>query len=416
MSVSLFADAIATIRFGQARPKPLAIGSMIPTISSGSVSLVADLTASYAEIYHTQPWVAASVNKLARSVGMLPLKTYERGEDTDRQRILDGQLPILMRRPFTYGTPSYWKQHIVGSCLLWGNAILVKMGANGPEDVPVELMPAPAIGWTVGENQTYVWTSTDGRQIPFPRWQIIHFRYWDTTVDGFGVSALEPLRRTLALEDAASRFAVSAFKNGVNPASVLLSDQKLDDVVLSRLRAEIEKLYGSVDKAFRIAILEQGLDWKPLTHNLNDAAVLDHRKLTREEIAAVFDIPQPAIGILDEANFASIDALNQMFWQGTIGPWMRMVEETLMTEFISMVPAFAGQFVEFDENMMLRGTPLQRAEMHQRMYTARVVTPNEMRDVEGLPRITDDPTANQLYTAPGSVPTAPDPAVGEGEN
>lgn len=417
MSVSLFSDAISGLRSTAiARPRSDSYRFNMPMIRAGSIDLVAELTASYATIYHTQPWVYASVNKLARSVGMLPLKSYQRAEGQDRERTLSGPLYELTRKPFGAGTPSYWKQHIVGSCLLWGNAFVVKLGAGSSARVPEELFPAPAIGWTVGQNDTYIWTSDSGQEFPFERWQVMHFKYWDTTVDGFGVSALEPLRRTLAIEDAASRLGVAAFKNGVNPASILKSDQKLDDVVLARLRAEVERLYGSVDKAFRVAILEMGLDWKPLTYDLNESAVLDHRKLTREEVAAVFDIPQPAIGILDEANFASIDALNQMFWQGSMGPWLRMIEETIQVELIDWIPAFEGQFVELDENMMLRGTPLQRAEMYQRMYTARVTTPNENRAKEGLPRITDDPTADQLYTAPGSDQTAPDAAVGEGEN
>lgn len=417
ISVSLFSDAIQSLRFPRdARPRTDGYSWTLPTVGRGSIDLVADLTASYATIYHTQPWVYASVNKIARLMGMLPLKTYQRGEGRDRERVFDGELPGLMRRPFRAGTPSYWKQHIVGSTLVWGNGIAVKLGATSSAQIPTELFPAPAVGWSLGENDTYVWTSERGERYPFPRWQIIHFRYWDVAENGFGVSALEPLRRTLAIEDAASRFGVAAFKNGARPASIVQTDQELSEDVLKRLRANIETIHGDVDKAFRTAVLEQGLDWKPLTHNLKDAVLVEHRKLTREEVAAVFDIPQPSIGILDEANFASITALNQMLYQSTLGPWMRMIEETIHADFLDYIPAFEGMFVEFDENMILRGTPNDRAEAYQRFYTSRVYTPNEMRAIENLPRITDDPTADQLYVAPGSAPTLPDPAVGEGEN
>lgn len=416
--MSLFADAISGLTRRPAATRSVGFSWNTPTISRGSIDLVADLTASYAAIYHSQPWVFAAVNKHARLIGMLPLKSYERNEQGDRERIFAGQLPDLMRRPFGSGTPSYWKQHIVGSSLVWGNGIVVKLGATSSAEIPAELFPAPSIGWSLGENNTYVWTSEKGDKYPFERWQIIHFRYWDTAENGFGVSALEPLRRTLAIEDAASRLGVAAFKNGARPASIVRTDKELSENVLSRLKANIESIHGDVDKAFRVAVLEQGLDWKPLTHDLESSAVVEHRKLTREEVAAVFDLPQPSIGILDEANFASITALNQMLYQSSMGPWLRMIEETIQADFTDYIEEFADQYVEFDENMILRGTPVERAEAYQRFYTARVYTPNELRAFENKPPITDDPTADQLYVAPGSqtATTLPDPAVGEGEN
>lgn len=418
--MSLFSDAIAGLRSTGGVPRSRdGYSWSLPSIRHGQIDLVADLAASYSDIYHSQVWVHASVNKLARGIGMLPLKAYERGDERDRRRLFEGDLKNFASRPFRAGTPSYWKQHAVGSTLLWGNGINVKLGIDSPEQIPTELFPAPSVGWSLGENDTYVWTSPKGERYPFERWKIVHFKYWDTAENGFGVSALEPLRRTLAVEDAASRLGVAAFKNGARPASVLQTDQQLSDEVLQRLRANIEDLHGDVDKAFRVAVLEQGLNWKPMSHDLNETAVVEHRKLTREEVAAVFDIPQPAIGILDEANFASITALHQMLYQDSYGPWLRMIEETLQTEFIDFIEAFDGQFLEFDMNMVLRGDIQTRSTAYQRFYTGRVMTPNELRALENLPPIKDDPTADQLYIAPGSPGEAvmsPDPAVGEGEN
>jgi HK97 family phage portal protein len=416
--MSLFSDAIASMRPSRtARPRGDGHNWTLPTIRSGRIDLVADLTASYAQIYHTQPWVNAGTNKLVRQVGMLPLKAYER-EGPDRERLYDGELHRLMTRPFTAGTPTYWKQHLMGSTIVWGNAIFVKMGVSSPEDVPDELFPAPAIGWSLGENNTYVWTSEKGEQFPFERWKIIHFMHWDTAQNGFGVSAYEPLRRTLAIEDAATRFSIAAFKNGVNPASVVQTDQKLDQDVLKRLKASIQNLYGGVDKAFRLAVLEQGLDWKPLTHNLQESALLDHRKLTREEVAAVLDVPQPTMGILENANFASVRELHQMLYQDSLGPPLRMIEETLKRDLIDPIPEFAGQYVEFDLGMILRGDINQRSIAYQRFISAGVYTPNECRALENLPR-SENPAADEIHIplnlSPNAAVAEADDQVDEGD-
>lgn len=406
--MSLFTDAIASLRPARdASPRRDGYNWSLPTVRAGSIDLVAELTASYEQIYHSQPWVAAAVNKLSRSVGMLPLKTYIRGEGRNREQVYDNDLAKLLREPFHGGTPSYWKQHVVGSTAVWGNGLLVKLGADDRTDVPDELFPAPAVGWSLGENDTYVWTSPHGEMFPFPRWQIIHFKYWDTAQNGFGASPLETLRRTLAIEDAATRFGVAAFKNGVRPASVLRSDNELSESVIKRLRANIENLYGNVDRAFRVAILEQGLDWKPLSHNLNDAAVINHRKLTREEAAAVYDVPQPTIGILENANFASVNELHQMYYQDTMGPWLRMFEETLTVEFIDMIPQFDGMFIEFDMGMILRGNINTRSIAYQRFISSGIMTPNEVRALENLPP-SPNPLADDIHI-PANL--SPNPAV-----
>lgn len=414
--MSLFTDAVSSLRApGQARPRATGFNWSLPTIRAGRIDLVDELVASYAQIYHTQPWVHAAVNKSSRTVGMLPLKAYER-EGPDRERLFEGPLRRLMARPFHSGTPSYWKQHGIGSTLIWGNGIFVKIGATARDEIPDELFPAPAVGWSLGENDTYVWTDPDtGRQYPFERWKIIHLKHWDVDQNGFGRSALEPLRRTLAIEDAATRLGVAAFKNAVAPASVFTTDHTLDEPVLKRLRGNIENLYGSVDKAFRVAILEKGLKWEPFRHNLNDAAVLDHRKLTREEVAAVIDVPQPNIGILENANFASLRELHLMLYQDSLGPPLKMFEETIQTEFIDMIPEFENQYVEFDLGAVLRGDITTRSIAYQRFISAGVYTPNEIRPLENLPP-SDDPEADKLHFPSNLAPNAAVDGAGDQEN
>jgi HK97 family phage portal protein len=404
--MSLFTDAVSSLRApGQARPRAAGYSWTLPSIRAGRIDLVAELTASYAQIYEQQPWVHAAINKHARTVGMLPLKAYQR-EGPARERMYEGELHRLTKRPFGAGTPSYWKQHGIGSTILWGNGIYVKLGAETPEDIPDEIFPAPAIGWSLGENETYVWTDPDtGNQYPFERWKIIHLKHWSPQQNGFGVSALEPLRRTLAIEDAATRLGVAAFKNAVAPASVFTTDQTLDDTILKRLRGNIENLYGNVDKAFRVAILEKGLKWEPFRHNLNDAAVLDHRKLTREEVAAVIDVPQPNIGILENANFASLRELHLMLYQDSLGPPLKMFEETIMTEFVSMIPEFEDQYVEFDLGAILRGDITTRSIAYQRLTSAGIYTSNELRPYENLPP-SDDPEADKLHFPSNLSPNA----------
>ena len=384
-----FLDAIAKLR-GMGVPS-----SYLPITYHGSIALSGGSAATYLELYQRQPWVYAAVNKLARSVGRMPLKAYE-FNGASRSRLRDNDLARLASRPSTITTPFGWKERMVKNTIIYGNGISVKIGVNSPEDIPDELMPAPSIGWSLGENNTYVWQSAAGEKFPFPRWQIVHFRFWDLDESGFGLSMLEPLRKTLAIEDAAQRLGVAAFDNMTRPAAILKTDQTLKQEVIDALKADMKSLHGGVDRAFKMALLQQGLDWAPApSADLNEAAVIDHRKLSKEEVAAVIDVPQPTIGILDEANFASIDMLHTMLYQDSLGPWVTLIEETLQAEFVEMIPAFAGQFVEFDMNSVLRGDIGSRYRAYATAITSGFKTPNEIRALENDPP-SDQPDADRL--------------------
>lgn len=159
-----------------------------------------------------------------------------------------------------------------------------------------------------------------------------------------------------------------------------------------------------MDNAFKLAVLEGGLDWKPMSHSLVDAQVVETRRLTREECAAAYDVPPPVVGILDRATFSNITEQHIMLYQDTFGPWLTMIEETLQTQLIDPEPLLAGQYVEFDLNEVLKGNPKERFEA---LKAADFLTPNEKRALENRDRV-DDPRADMLWMPLNMMP------IGEG--
>lgn len=390
----LFSEAIANLRGRPARsssPWPSYIG----LAREGSIELTDGATASYTTLYHENVWVRAAVNKIASGMMRMPAKVYRRNGRT-KERFYDGDLyRLLERRPMAGWTPSRFREGVAKSTAIFGNAIAVKLGMQDESSTPTEVMLAPATGWTVGSDDDYVWTSRAGDKYPFKRWQIIHFRFWDTDENGFGVSPLEALRKTLANDDAARRYSFAAFKNGARPGSVLKTDQVLTKEVAERLKAEFQALHGSVDNAFKLAVLQQGLDFAVIEHNLEKAAVVAHRELTPIEVAAAYDIPPAMIGWQKDANFASIDMYHTMLYQDSLGPWVVMTEETLQLDLVDPTPAFDGLFVEIDMNAVMRGDYPSRIRAHATAITTGQKTANEIRALENDPP-SDQPEADML--------------------
>lgn len=397
--MALFADAIANLR-GKPIPKGSGDYGYSPYLYAvnreGSVTLADGLSTSYSSIYRKQPWVYAAVNILARSVARTPIKAYS-GPSTDRAYLTDGTLHDLLAHPWQGGIPFRLKERTVKDVAIYGNAITIKLGMTDPSSPPTEIIPAPAIGWVVGENDTYIYTNPkNGERYPVPRYQVIHTRFWDCDESGFGMSMLEPLRVQLAVEDGAQRLASAAFRNGARPANVLATDQKMDQKAIDRLKEQMVAIHGGVDNAFKLAVLDSGLGWSnPPVVDMEDAAVVPHRKITREEVAAVFGVPQPTIGVLDEANFASIDMFHTMLYQDAIGPWFKLIEETWQSELVDVTDEWAKLTIEFDSHGLMRGSTSDQYRNYATALSAGFMTANEVRQRENLPP-SPQPEANAL--------------------
>jgi HK97 family phage portal protein len=385
--------------------------------ASKSVDLVGlDLAASYAQIYSSQPWIYATVNKLSRNIARLPLKGYREDVETGSRTPLRpaGQephlLPNLLSRPYPRGSRFKLIEATIGSMALYGHALWWKYRQRAGQP-PIELWP---IDWRyvtimTGDDvpiQHYVYRGPAGYRIFLPD-DVVHFEWW-SPAGVRGTSPLEPLRTTLALEDAGRRYAVASFANGVRPSGALISPKPVVGDARKELKAEIDALHSNPDNAFRMMLLDAGLDWKPFAHTSQEAETIAHRKLNREEAAAVYDIPPPMIQILDRATFSNIDEQHQMLYVDTFGPWLGMLEETVYAQLLwgerelgyATDPETGKEeqtAVAFDLSEILRADIAKRATAYVQMRSSGAWTVDDAREAEGKPKF-ETPEARAFLT------------------
>lgn len=401
-----FAAAVIAGRKGW----PLAgLGKPLSIPRGRVVELSSDRFASYAEIYREQLWVHVAVNKLARMAGRLPWKAYQRvGEE---HRVPDtGSLSRLLRSPHPGGTGFRLKEATVGSLYVYGNAlwVMVRPPAGGP---PVEVWPVPWWRVTVSGGgsapiEYYDVKGSSGSRRYLPS-DVVHFRWWSP--DGeLGVSPCEPLRQALMLEDHAVTAAQSHFSTGLQtPGGLRTTDGRhLSDEDRKTLRNEIDSMYSGSGNAGRPMLLE-GLEWVDMSRSARDSQLIEHRHLTRDEVAAAFDIPPPAIHILDRATFSNVTEQHRMLYMDTMGPPLALLEETVQAQLIDPEPSWSGLYTEFLLADVLKGATTERSEAYQRFQQASVYTPNELRRMENLPPI-PDARADAIYTPVNMVAVHPD--------
>jgi HK97 family phage portal protein len=366
---------------------------------TGDDPILSGINKTYADLYATQPWLYTVINKLARGIGRLPLKAYSRNTaSNNRFRLRNAPLVTLLNAPAPRVTPAAFKQQIVTDTCIYGNALVLKVTSR-PEQPPVALEALPPVGWKVLPSGDYRYKSpVNGLERDYPQWQIIHFAYAGPRLaSGLALSPMEPLRQTLAIEDAAQRLGVATFNNGARPSGVLSTEKEVSKEVLARLKDDIQRVHGGVDRSMKPAILTNGLKWQAMSWDFQQSAVVDFRKLTREEVCAVYDISPVIVGILDRATFSNIEELHLAYYQDSLGPWTNLIEETLDSHLIAGVPAYANNFVEFDFNEVLKGAIEQRFNAYNAAIQGGWMTPNEARDRENLGRVTTQPEADELH-------------------
>lgn len=404
---------------------PLAGSGVIPygySAPQQDLRLLGGEIATYQDIYWSQPWVQAVVNKLARGIARLPLKTYsyESAEDgsVHPHEQPNSVIADLLRNPYPNAGMYQLLEFIIGSLCIYGNATLVKF-RGGRGQTPAQLWPMPfdrvsILGGKDVPIEAYVWGGFNtigsvGQQKVFLPEDVIHFRWFNPVGwQPFGRSPLEALATTLALEEAGQRYAMSSFGNGARPASFVVAEKKLTKEQRDELRAEINAAYGGPDNAFKVALLDNGLDWKPIGMNMNETGLTENRKISREEVCAVYDVPPPMVGILDQATYSNIDEQHTMLYQTTFAPICVMLETTFEAQLIAPEPAWSGNFNRFDMGEVTRGNEDQQSQAHLRFLQSGTHSPNELRALRGAPPKGDpnDPKnpANAIYVQVNMAP------------
>lgn len=334
----------------------------------------------YHGMYRRQPWVYVVVSKRARSLARLPLKTYIR-DDLNRpeapptspyKQLLDNPNPAISPYRFWEWTSSTYD--------VFGEAFWFKRRDRGGR--PFQLVPLHPTGMQY-DDQRNVWNFSNGKadlQGIKPA-DLVYFKSWNPNPDGRGMSALEPLRSTLEHE-ASSKAATSAFwQNGARPGFVLTHPSNLSEGAQTRLKGQFDGMYTGAGNTGKTLILEEGMEPKPLTISNEDAQYIESRKLNREEVCAVYDMPPPAVQILDNATYSNITEQMRSLYRDTMAAILRAFESDVDTQL--RAPDFAeNEYAEFLLDGVLRGDFEQRTTAFSK---ADYMTIAEKRRAENLP-------------------------------
>lgn len=346
----------------------------------------AALTPRLAENFAT---VSACVSAIAQGIASLPAYVFRRIE---KGREIDDAHAVA--RLIRAGVNAYqsWPEFIewlIASTLLHGNGLaeiiadragrIVELRPIPWLNVTVRVLPSGRLAYDVSDLSTLY--GGTGRVRRLLDTEVLHLR--DRTDDGLvGRSRLSRCAGAIRLGLTMGAFSETLYDNRATPSGVVSTEMALSPEQGAALRTGIADGWRGVRSAGEVLVMSHGLKFTPLTISPEDAELLAARRFSTEEIARLFQVPPPIVGIWDHSSFTNSETAGRWFAQFTLSPWIRKIEEAFRRSVFSAASA-ATHELEIDLSGMLRGDPEARWKAHEIAVKNRILTPNEVRESEG---------------------------------
>lgn len=341
---------------------------------------------------------------LAGSMAKLPSYIFDA---KSRERPEHPLLHLLNVRPNEAMTPSIRKEVLENSRLEGGNGYdwIVRDPHTGRV---AELIPVPwhlVQPWkdTAGRIWYTVTHPFTGEPMVLSREDVCHYK--GATRDGLtGISVLRRAADTLASARAAQEYERAYYESGGQPSGVLKTDADLggwaegadgkpirraDGSLVSlkdQLRREWEKVHAGPKNGHRVAILDLGLDYKPIAASNQEAQFIESKEVSIRDIARYFGVPLYKLGEGKEA-YSSNEQNAIEYVVGTLHPIVTQYEEEQTWKLLTDREIAAGLEVRINLMAELRGDSNARMHVYQTMLQEGVYSVNDVRALEDLPDI-----------------------------
>ena len=346
--------------------------------------------------------VYACVRVIAETIASLPLGVYEGTDEGSRKATEHPLYRLLHDEPNAEMTSFIWRETMLAHLLLYGNSYsqIIRTGRAKVESLYPLLPDHMEVDRDSQGNLTYTYTTSEGQMYRLDPTEVLHIPGLGFDgVMGYSPIALE--KSAIGLGIAAEEYGSRFFQNGARPSGILTHPNTVKDP--AALRASWNTAYGGSGNTGRVAVLEEGMHFEPLSIPNNEAQFLETRKFQVNEICRIFRVPPHMIGDLDRATFSNIESQNISFAVHTIRPWLVRIEQAINRALIPEKEK--GRFyVQFNLDGLMRGDYKSRMEGYAIARQNGWMSANDIRELENLNPITDEEGGNAYLVNGNMIP------------
>lgn len=334
-----------------------------------------------------------AVRLLSEVPASLPIRIYKI-EDHNKKRILDHPVVWLLQRPNSFQSNYILFETLFRSLQLHGNAIaVIRFSEQG---MPTSIIP---VSWLstiirIDKDLNLIYKISDTKiQGSFLSHEIIHLKI--NTKDGIiGRSPIMVGKDNLALGKSAEAFGKEffdkkgQFKGWVKAPQAFKSEEAY--------REWSRKFNSSLKDNFSTPVLENNMEYHPVPINNDQAQFIATRQFSIQDVARWFNIPPHLLKDLSRATFSNIEHQNIEFVVYSLRSLIKMVEAELNLKLFDPKEDLT---IKYSVDGLLRGDTKTRLAYIKGLTQAGILTRNEARELENLPKIEGLDNDQPLYPA-----------------
>ena len=221
-----------------------------------------------------------------------------------------------------------------------------------------------------------------------------------------GYSPIAMAKNAIGLAIATEEYGAKFFANGATPGGILEYPGTVKNP--EAVRESWTKGF-SRNNSHKVAVLEEGMKYTPISISPNEAQFLETRKFQIDEIARIFRVPPHMVGDLEKSSFSNIEQQSLEFVKYTLEPWIIRWEQSINRALLSESEK-AAYFVKFNVDGLLRGDYQSRMNGYATARQNGWMSANDIRELENLDLIPPE-LGGDLYLINGNMTKLEDSGI-----
>lgn len=360
--------------------------------------------------------VYACVRILAESIAGLPLHLYRYTDNSGKEKAVDHPLYFILHdEPNPEMTSFVFRETLMTHLLLWGNAY-AQIVRNGKGEI-LGLYPLMPDRMTVDRDSAgklyYRYNASSDESPETGRGEVILtptevFHIPGLGFDGLvGYSPIAMAKNAIGMAIACEEYGARFFQNGATPGGIIEHPGKLTDP--AAVRDSWNQSFGGSVNSGKVAVLEEGMKYTPISISPNEAQFLETRKFQIDEIARIFRVPPHMVGDLEKSSFSNIEQQSLEFVKYTLAPWIARWEQSI-SRLLLLGDEKTQYFAKLNVDGLLRGDYQSRMSGYATARQNGWMSANDIRELENLDRIpTED--GGDLYLINGNMTRLADAGI-----
>ncbi len=377
-------------------PWPIATtGSWWPVIKEGFSGAWQRGVATPVEDALTHPTFWACVTLIAGDIAKMRVKLTEEDDDGICEETENPAYSPVLRKPNHYQNRIQFFSYWILSKLTRGNAYALKerdkrgvvtaLYLLDPTRCRPMVSPDGSVFYALGQDVlsgvTEASTIVPAREVIHdPMFALYHPLVGLSPVYASGHAAVQGLKISHNTE--------RMFERGAMAPGILTAPGTITNENAERLQKHWEANYQGVENLGRVAVLGDGLEFKPMAMTAVDTQLIDQLKWGDEKICSTLHVPPYMVGVGPPPNYNNIEALNQQYYSQCLQILIESLELSLREGLGLEYPLD----VEFDLDGLLRMDSATKMKTATDGVKGMVMTPNEARGMFNLSPLTGGDT------------------------